>query len=588
MQEFDELENPRHNPITGERLQNYWGYSTIAFFAPKGGYSSAGALGQQVQEFKEMVRDLHAAGIEVILDVVFNHTAEGNETGPTLCFRGLDNSIYYMLDAQDPRGLRNFSGCGNTLNCNHPIVRSLIIDCLRYWVVEMHVDGFRFDLGSVLGRDIDGNSCRTRPSSNASRRSRCFGTPRSSPRRGTPRAPTRSAGSPVVDGRSGTIGSATTCAGIWRGDPGMVPALATRLAGSSDLYLRDGRKPFHSINFVCSHDGFTLNDLVSYARKHNEENGEGNLDGSTPDQAANYGVEGPTEDPPIESIRNRQVKNLLATLLLSLGTPMLLGGDEFRRTQRGNNNPWCQNNEISWYDWGFARRHADVHRFCRELIAFRRPTPRSCGPSSTAAETPRHNRIPDITWLTEEASQRTGRRTANAWRFSSTGTRPTSRRTGTTTISSCSSMPGASRPVRPGSRAAGQGGMVSGDGHRHRPRSRLAGRGRANRRGNLSDDGSLAGRVPVALTGRPERSAQLRSRASSETSSARAPSPRQLSTPSWMDVDGLVQGLLALHGDQLREPLRAESLPLRVLEIQQTIGVQVRAGPRDRGSALPP
>ncbi|HET6485038.1 MAG TPA: glycogen debranching protein GlgX [Spirochaetia bacterium] len=403
VQEFDERENPRHNPVTGERLQNYWGYSTIGFFAPKGGYSSAGALGQQVTEFKEMVRDLHAAGIEVILDVVFNHTAEGNETGPTLSFRGLDNSIYYMLDGRDRSRYRNFSGCGNTLNCNHPIVRSLIIDCLRYWVVEMHVDGFRFDLGSVLGRDIDGNLLPNPPILQ------------------------RIAEEPVLR-HTKIIAEAWDAAGAyqvgwfpggrwaewndrfrddvrryWRGDSGMVPGLATRLAGSSDLYLRDGRKPFHSVNFISSHDGFTLNDLVSYSRKHNEENGEGNQDGSTPDQAANYGVEGPTDDPRIESIRNRQVKNLLATVLLSLGTPMLLGGDEIRRTQRGNNNPWCQNNLISWYDWSFLERHADIHRFCRQLIRFRLAHPAFLRPEFYSGRDASHNRIPDITWLTEEA-----------------------------------------------------------------------------------------------------------------------------------------------------------------------------------------
>jgi isoamylase len=370
VQEFDELENRRLDPLTGQRLQNYWGYSTISFFAPKGRYSSSGALGEQVTEFKEMVRELHREGIEVILDMVFNHTAEGDQTGPTLCFRGLDNSIYYLLE-EDKRLYKNYTGTGNTLNCNHPIVRTLIRDCLRYWVVEMHVDGFRFDLGSVLGRDTRG---------------RLLENP------------------PVVEGiaedpvlrRTKLIAEAWDAAGayqvgsfpggrwaewndrfrddvrsFWRGDPDQVPRLATRITGSSDLYLRDGRKPFHSINFITSHDGFTLNDLVSYSRKHNEANGEGNRDGFDKNLSCNHGVEGPSEEPSVEALRNRQVKNFLATLLLSLGTPMLLGGDELRRSQLGNNNAWCQNNELSWCDWRLLERHADIRRFTRCLIAFR-------------------------------------------------------------------------------------------------------------------------------------------------------------------------------------------------------------------------
>ncbi len=414
VQEFDELENTRVNHRTGERLQNYWGYNTITFFAPKGRYSSTGAMGEQVTEFKEMVRALHAAGIEVILDIVFNHTAEGDETGPTLCFRGFDNSIYYMLDEDNPRVYRNFSGCGNTMNCNHPILRTFIIDCLRYWVVEMHVDGFRFDLGSVLGRDREGRVMENPPILE------------------------RIAEDPVLR-QTKIIAEAWDAAGayqvgsfpggrwaewndkfrddvrkFWRGDEGTVPHLATRISGSSDLYLRDGRKPFHSVNFISSHDGFTLNDLVTWERKHNEENGEHDADGATPDQSANYGVEGPTGDAGIESVRNRQVKNLLATLVLSLGTPMILGGDEFRRTQRGNNNPWCQNNEISWYDWRLLQKHSDVHRFTRELLAFRMRHPAFLRPEFYSGRNLRHDTIPDITWLTdaaEPADWAPGRRT---------------------------------------------------------------------------------------------------------------------------------------------------------------------------------
>jgi isoamylase len=398
VQEFDELEIQRRNPLTGEPLQNYWGYSTLSFFAPKGRYSSSGALGEQVTEFKEMVRELHRAEIEVILDIVFNHTSEGDETGPTLCFRGWDNSLFYILE-EDKRHYKNYSGCGNTLNCNHPIVRSLIIDCLRYWVMEMHVDGFRFDLGSVLGRDAQGRLLENPP------------------------VVERIAEDPVLR-QTKIIAEAWDAAGayqvgsfpggrwaewndrfrddvraFWRGDPDTGSRLATRVAGSSDLYLRDGRKPFHSINFVTSHDGFTLNDLVSYSRKDNEANGEGNRDGNDHNLSASYGVEGPTDDPTIEGIRSRQVKNFLATLFLSLGTPMLLGGDELRRTQGGNNNAYCQNNEISWYDWSFLERNGGIHRFCREIIAFRKRHPAFLRPDFYSGTDRGHDSIPDISWF---------------------------------------------------------------------------------------------------------------------------------------------------------------------------------------------
>ncbi len=374
VQEFDELENPRVNPLTGERLENYWGYSTISFFAPKGRYSSAGSLGEQVTEFKEMVRALHRAGIEVILDIVFNHTAEGDHTGPTLCFRGLDNSIYYLLE-ENRRFYRDFSGTGNTFNCNHPVVRTLILDCLRYWVMEMHVDGFRFDLGSVLGRDAQGRLLENPP---------VVEQITEEPVLRDAKLITEAwdaAGAYQVGSFPGSRWAEWNdrfrddVRAFWRGDAGMVPRLATRLAGSSDLYQASGRKPFHSINYVTAHDGFTLNDLVSYARKHNEANGQANRDGGDHNLSANYGVEGPTGDPRIRAVRAGQVRNFLATLLLSQGTPMILGGDEIRRTQRGNNNAWCQNNEVSWYDWRLLEEHADIHRFCRALIALRRRHP---------------------------------------------------------------------------------------------------------------------------------------------------------------------------------------------------------------------
>ncbi len=399
--EFDEFEFARKNPITGENLQNYWGYSSIGFFAPKGAYAATDALGGQVTEFKTMVRELHKAGIEVIMDVVFNHTGEGNELGPTYSFRGLDNSIYYMLE-ENRRYYKNYSGCGNTLNCNHPLVRNIIIDSLHYWVMEMHVDGFRFDLGSILGRDQKGNLMENPPMLEMI------------------------AEDPVLR-HTKIIAEAWDAAGAyqvgwfpggrwaewndryrddlrryWRGDDVTVGAFATRLTGSSDLYLRDGRKPFHSINFVTSHDGFTLNDLVSYERKHNLGNGEENRDGSDNNLSANYGVEG--EAPPgsvIEEIRNRQAKNLMASLLLSLGTPMLLGGDEFRRTQGGNNNAYCQNNEVSWYDWRLPQLRQDFLEFTAKLIRFRLRHPALLRPEFYTGKDSNYNAMPDITWFDE-------------------------------------------------------------------------------------------------------------------------------------------------------------------------------------------
>jgi glycogen operon protein len=372
--QFDEWEFRRFNPKSGERLRNYWGYNTLAFFAPKGRYSHLGAdRGQQVIAFKEMVRALHQAGLEVILDVVFNHTIEGNHLGPTLSFKGLDNSIYYMLE-DNPRYYRNFSGVGNTFNCNHPVVQDFVIDCLRYWVQEMHVDGFRFDLATILTRDSWGNA-------------------------GYPALTTRIAEDPLLR-TAKLIAEPWDVSGyqvghfpggerwaewndrfrddvrlFWRGDPGLTGALATRLAGSSDLYYADSRSPNHSVNFVTVHDGFTLNDLVSYNAKHNEANGEHNQDGNSHNLGYNHGVEGPTTDPKIEATRSRQVKNFLATLFLSQGIPLLLGGDEFRRTQQGNNNAYCQHNEISWYDWRFLEKYAEIHRFVQLLITQRQAHP---------------------------------------------------------------------------------------------------------------------------------------------------------------------------------------------------------------------
>jgi len=371
VQEFNENELERLNPLTGERLGNYWGYNTVAFFAPKEQYSTQTSPGCQAVEFKTMVRELHRAGIEVILDIVFNHTAEGNELGPTLNFRGLDNSIYYMLDS-DPRLYRNYSGCGNTNNCNHPVVRGYILDCLRYWVVRMHVDGFRFDLASVLGRGQDGVLLPNPP---------LLETIAEDPILRDVKLIAEAwdaGGAYQVGSFPGQRWSEWNghfrddVRRFWRGDQGMIAAMASRICGSADLYQHINKEPLNSVNFITCHDGFTLNDLVSYKQKHNEANGEGNQDGTNLDYSHNYGFEGDTDDPEIESIRTRQIKNMLATLFISRGVPMLLGGDEFRRTQRGNNNAYCQDNEVSWYDWNLLRKHHEIYRFTKMIIAFRK------------------------------------------------------------------------------------------------------------------------------------------------------------------------------------------------------------------------
>jgi glycogen operon protein len=370
LQEFNPHELTARNPFTGERLVNYWGYNTVGFFAPHEGFSTRRYPGCQVDEFKTMVKALHKAGIEVLLDVVFNHTAEGDETGPTLNFRGLDNSIYYLLE-EDKRRYKNYSGCGNTLNCNHPVVRNFILDCLRYWVTEMHVDGFRFDLASILGRDRSGHLIANPPllesiaedpilhdvkliaeawDAGGAYQVGLFPGERWSEWNGQYRDDVRR---------------------FWRGDHAMAGALASRLCGSADLYDHSGKAPVNSINFVTCHDGFPLNDLVSYHHKHNLANGEENRDGSDANFSANYGVEGPTDDPGINRVRLKQRKNMLATLFLSRGIPMLLGGDEFGRTQHGNNNAYCQDSEISWFDWSLLEKNRELFQFVQGMIAFR-------------------------------------------------------------------------------------------------------------------------------------------------------------------------------------------------------------------------
>jgi isoamylase len=372
--EFNQNELTIANPQTGKPLRNYWGYDPVAFFAPKASYSSSGGLGQQKLEFMEMVRALHEAGIEVILDVVFNHTAEGNELGPTLSFRGIDNAIFYTL-AEDKRHYKDYSGTGNTINANNPVVREHILAALRYWALEMHVDGFRFDLASILSRDGTGKLLE-----NAS-------------------VLKEIAEDPILKGVK-LIAEAWDAAGayevgsfserpwaswngryrddirrFWRGDNGMLGSFASRICGSADIYAHSGKTPRSSVNFVTCHDGFTLNDLVSYRNKHNEDNGENGRDGTSENLSANYGFEGETDEPRIVSIRKRQIKNFLLTLLISRGVPMLLGGDEFCRTQGGNNNGYCQDNATSWYDWGRLEKQQEIYQFVRGMIVFRRAHP---------------------------------------------------------------------------------------------------------------------------------------------------------------------------------------------------------------------
>ncbi len=365
VQQFDEKS-------VASGLENYWGYSTLGFFAPHNGYCENHDPVSGIDEFKNMVKALHNVGIEVILDVVYNHTAEGGENGPTLCFKGLDNSIYYMLESMDRSRYSNFSGCGNTFNANHPVVGGLIIDSLRYWVSEMHVDGFRFDLAAALSRDVSG-APMARPA--------VLWVIESDPvLAGTKliAEPWDAAGLYAV----GLFVRSSQWYAEWngpfrddvrrfvKGDSSTLRTLASRIVGSADIYGSTDREPDRSINFVTCHDGFTLNDLVSYNSKHNESNGEANRDGSNANFSWNCGQEGPSDDKQIEQLRLRQIKNFLTVLFVSQGTPMLLMGDEVRRTQFGNNNAYCHNSEISWFDWNNLERFPDLLRFARELINF--------------------------------------------------------------------------------------------------------------------------------------------------------------------------------------------------------------------------
>jgi glycogen operon protein len=379
----------------GEPVRNYWGYSTIGFFSPHSGYCTGRCPG--ADEFRDLVKALHKAGIEVILDMVFNHTDEGDELGPTFSFRGIDNRSYYLLDPADPSSYLNYSGTGNTFNANHPLPQKFIVDCLRYWVEQMHVDGFRFDEGSILARGEDG-------------------TPLVHP--------------PVIwqieldDALAETkmIAEAWDAAGLYqvghfpgdrwaewngrfrddvrrfvRGEAGMTGAVASRLGGSADIYQARGQTPENSINFVTVHDGFTLDDLVSYEHKHNDANGEANRDGIDANFSCNWGHEGPTDDPAIQALRTRVIKNALTILLLSRGVPMLLGGDEIRRTQRGNNNAYNQDNATSWFDWTPTPASRDMLRFVQRLIAFRKAHPALSRPLFYSGAGDERG-VPDIAW----------------------------------------------------------------------------------------------------------------------------------------------------------------------------------------------
>ncbi len=368
--EFDEFENSR--VVNGQRLYNYWGYSTVCFFAPKAGYAASAPFGMEADELKNLVKTLHKNGIEVILDVVFNHTAEGNEHGPTISYKGIDNRTYYLLT---PDGYYyNFSGCGNTMNCNNPVVRNVVLDALRYWVSAYHIDGFRFDLASILSRNQDGMPMIDPPLLDTIAHDAVLG-------KCVLIAEAWDADGLYQVGSFPSWGRWAEWNGRYRdslrkfikGGADCAPELISRICGSGDMYGE--RSAAATVNFVTCHDGFTLYDLVSYNGKHNEANGEDNRDGCNDNDSWNCGVEGDTNDPEVLKLRFRQMRNMFTILLTSRGIPMMLSGDEFANTQFGNNNAYCQDNEISWIDWSMAERHKDLHEYVKRLIAFRKKHP---------------------------------------------------------------------------------------------------------------------------------------------------------------------------------------------------------------------
>jgi glycogen operon protein len=385
-------------------LTNYWGYNTIGFFAPHGDYASSDQMSQQVAEFKTMVRNLHAAGIEVILDVVYNHTGEGNHLGPTLCFRGVDNVSSYRLQTEDPRFYLDFTGIGNSLNVLHPRTLQLVMDSLRYWVGEMHVDGFRFDLATTLARGERGYD----------KFHAFFKIIQQDPILSQVKLIAEAWD--VGDGGY-QVGNFPTgwsewngkyrdaVRSYWKGDEGKIGEIAYRLTGSPDLYQHDNRQPTATINFVTSHDGYTLNDLVSYNEKHNEANGEDNRDGDSNNLSWNCGVEGPSDVPAIRALRRKQRRNFLATLFLSQGVPMLLGGDEFGRSQNGNNNPYCHDNEVSWFNWHYDEQQEKLFEFTRRLIALRKAHPVFRRPKFFQGRRVRGNESKDVMWFNPGGSE---------------------------------------------------------------------------------------------------------------------------------------------------------------------------------------
>jgi len=369
--EFDEFENSKISEKTGERLMNYWGYSTVGFFAPKAGFAATGRLGMEVDELKATIKELHKNGIEVMLDVVFNHTAEGNERGPYISFRGIDNKTYYILT---PEGFYyNFSGCGNTLNCNNPIVRNLILDCLRYWVSEYHIDGFRFDLASILGRDQNGVPMSNPPLLESLAFDPILGKCKLV-------AEAWDAGGLYQVGAFPSWGRWAEWNGKYRddvrkflkGDSGLIGNIINRIQGSPDLYSWDNRGCRASINFITCHDGFTLMDMVSYNDKHNEANGEENRDGANDNESWNCGYEGKCDIEEINFLRKRQIKNAITLLMISHGIPMILSGDEMGNTQFGNNNAYCQDNEISWLNWEDLETNNEIFNYFKKIIEFRK------------------------------------------------------------------------------------------------------------------------------------------------------------------------------------------------------------------------
>ena len=387
-------------------LTNYWGYNTIGFFSPDIRYAVSPVRGRHVREFKTMVKTLHSAGIEVILDVVYNHTAEGNQLGPTLCFRGIDNASYYRLVDEDKRHYMDYTGCGNTLNVTHPRTLQLIMDSLRYWVTDMHVDGFRFDLASALARELHA----------VDRLSAFFDILHQDPIL----SQVKLIAEPWDVGEGGyQVGNFPVGWAEWngkyrdtirryiKGDGGQVAELAYRLTGSSDLYSMSGRRPYASINFITAHDGFTLRDLVSYDHKHNEANKEHNRDGTDDNASWNCGVEGPTQDAAVNQLRERQQRNFLTLLFLSQGVPMLCGGDEIGRTQEGNNNAYCQDNDISWFDWKLDHTQRHLLEFTQRLIAFRKRHPVLRRRRFFQGRRIRGSQVKDISWLKQDGKEMT-------------------------------------------------------------------------------------------------------------------------------------------------------------------------------------